>query len=160
MNVANQIQRDTKILLEQMGFQFLDAPTVQEVEGRFLIDVFIDEPKSLIGERGETLRSLQLVLRLMAAKKYKPEIKLDVDVNGYKKKRTEFIKELAYQARRQVLSRGREMRLEPMSSFDRRIIHTTLAAHNDVRTESSGEGSWRRVVVYPTNSAAFSKQSV
>lgn len=149
MNVASQIQKDTKALLEQMGFQFLDAPSVQEEDGRFLIDVFVNEPRSLIGERGETLSSLQLVMRLMAAKKYKSDIKLDVDVNGYKKKRAGFIQELAHQARRQVLSRRREVRLEPMSAFDRRIIHTTLATFEDVRTESFGEGPRRQVVVYP-----------
>lgn len=147
MNVATNIQKDIKELVENLGFQFLHSPTVVEEEGRYSVDIFVNEPRSLIGEKGENLRALQLVTRLIVTKKYSPDIRIDVDVNGYKKKREEFIRDIAHQARRQALSQHKEVELEPMNPFDRRIIHTSLATYNDVRTESRGEGFGRRVVI-------------
>jgi len=147
MNVATNIQKDIKELVENLGFQFLHSPTVVEQEGRYSVDIFVDEPRSLIGEKGANLRALQLVARLIMMKKYSSDIKMDVDVNGYKKKREEFIRDIAHQARRQALSQHGEVELEPMNPFDRRVIHTSLTAYNDVQTESRGEGFERRVVV-------------
>lgn len=147
MNVATSIQRDIKELVENLGFQFLHSPTVVEEEGRYSVDIFVNEPRSLIGEKGANLRALQLIARLIATKKYSPGLRIDIDVNGYKKKREEFIRDIAHQARRQALSQHKEVELEPMNPFDRRVIHTSLTSYNDVQTESRGEGFGRRVVI-------------
>lgn len=147
MNITTNIQKDVKELIEDLGFNFLHSPTVQENEDRISIDVFVDEPRSLIGEKGVNLRALQLVVRMIVSKKYGPDIILDIDVNGYKKKREELVRDIAHQARRQALSKHKNIELEPMNPFDRRVIHTTLTTCNDVKTESRGEGMGRRVVV-------------
>ncbi|MEX2008365.1 MAG: R3H domain-containing nucleic acid-binding protein [Candidatus Spechtbacterales bacterium] len=149
MDLSTQIQKDIKTLVEGLGFQFLDNPMVHEEDDRFFVDIFVNEPQNLIGERGTSLASLQMVMRLIAAKKYRPDIRLDIDVNGYKKKRAEFIKDMAHQARKQVLSRRAPVALEPMTAFDRRVIHTTLASFADVSTGSEGMGPGRHVVVSP-----------
>lgn len=149
--IPSNIQKDIKIILEAMGFNLLHIPAVSEEEGRFFIDIFVDEPRSLIGERGVTLKSLQLIVRLMSAKKYNPDIKIDIDVNGYRKKRQELIRDMARHARLRALDRKRETELEPMNAYDRRVVHMALADYKDVATQSKGEGMYRRVVVSLVN---------
>lgn len=149
MDIRNQLQKDAKSLLEKMGFQFLGNPTIDEEEGRYLLSVFVDDPKSLIGDRGASLNAFQQIFRLIVSRKYDPDIRIDIDVNGYKKKRQEFIREMAFSARRRALNGKVPVELEPMTSYDRRVIHATLANFPDVATQSSGEGYSRRVVVIP-----------
>ena len=149
MDIRNQLQKDMKALLEKMGFQFLNSPLIEEDDGHFMISVFVDEPKSLIGERGMNLRALQQVFRMLISRKYDSDIRVDIDVNGYKKKRQEFIREMAFAARRKALAATIAVQLEPMSAYDRRVIHATLADFSDVQTQSAGEGRSRRVVVSP-----------
>lgn len=150
MNTEAQIKKDIKELVDKMTFNLLHDPEVTKTDERFLVHVFVDEPRSLIGEKGANLRHLQSIFRMMTAKKYGPEIQVDLDVNGYKQRRAEFLKELAFSARKRVLREEKALELEPMNGFDRRVIHTTLADFEDVRTESAGEHPYRRVVVHFT----------
>lgn len=145
--IASSIQKDVKFLLEAMGFNFLHSPTANESEGRFFVDIFVDEPSRIIGERGANLKAFQLIVRLMAVKKYSPDIKIDIDINGYKKKREELIREMALSARLRALNNGTATELEPMSSYDRRVVHMALADYKDVVTGSVGDGMERRVVI-------------
>ncbi|MEX0916670.1 MAG: R3H domain-containing nucleic acid-binding protein [Candidatus Spechtbacterales bacterium] len=149
MDIGNQLQKDAKTLLEKMGFQFLGLPTIEEEDGRYLLSVFVDDPKSLIGDRGANLSDFQQIFRLIASRKYDPDIRVDIDVNGYKKKRQELIRDMAFSARRRALVDKAPVELEPMSSYDRRVIHATLASFPDVATASAGEGRSRRVIVSP-----------
>lgn len=144
---AKNIKEEVKTFVEKMGFNMLHAPEVKKEDNRLSITLFIDEPRSLIGERGVNLHALQLLLRLINLKKYDPEVKLDIDINGYKQKRAEFLREMALGNRRRALEEKRIIELEPMTAFDRRIIHTTLSEFGDVKTESAGETPYRRVII-------------
>lgn len=147
MSTEPQIKQDVKELMDRMTFNLLHDPEVKKTDERFLISVFVDEPRALIGERGSNLQDLQSVLRRMLAKKYGPDVKIDLDINGYKQRRTEFLKELALSARNRALRETKSVELEPMNGFDRRVVHATLADFKDVTTESTGEHPHRRVVV-------------
>jgi len=103
----------------------------------------------LIGRRGQTLDSLQYILRLMVTRHTGLSIALVLDVNGYKRRRGESLHSLALHIAEQVASSGRSCALEPMSAYDRRIVHLTLAEHPYVVTESVGFGEARKVVVLP-----------
>jgi len=103
----------------------------------------------LIGRRGQTLDSLQYILRLMVTRHTGLSIALVLDVNGYKRRRSESLHSLALHIAEQVASSGRSCALEPMSAYDRRIVHLTLAEHPCVVTESVGFGEARKVVVLP-----------
>ena len=70
-----------------------------------------------------------------------------IDINGYKQKRAELLRDMAHRARREASTGSGVVELEPMSAFDRRIIHTTLDAYNNIKTESTGEGRDRRVII-------------
>jgi spoIIIJ-associated protein len=72
-----------------------------------------------------------------------------IDVEGYKQRRCNALQTLATRVAEQVAQKKEPFALEPMPAFDRRIIHLALVDHQDVTTESSGEGEARRVVIIP-----------
>lgn len=146
--ISRNLKKEIKDFVERMGFNLLYDPEVTSSEGnRYLLELFVDDPRALIGERGAYLGSMQAIFRQISFKKYGSEVLIDIDVNGYKKKRAEFLCEFARSTRERVLRETKELELEPMNAYDRRIIHTALAEYSDVRTQSIGETPYRRVVV-------------
>jgi spoIIIJ-associated protein len=103
----------------------------------------------LIGRRGQTLASLQHVVRLIMAHQMQAKIPIVIDVEGYKRRRCEGLRALARRLAEQVKTRRMPFTMEPMPAFDRRIIHLALAGHPDVTTESTGVGEARKVVILP-----------
>ncbi len=115
------------------------SPTNLDVEG--------DDLGVLIGRRGQTLASLQYIVRLIVAEKLESWVPLNVDVAGYKKRRYESLQNLALRLADQVQRSQRLITLEPMPSDERRIIHLALANHPDVVTQIMDEGITRKVVI-------------
>ncbi|MBA7598114.1 hypothetical protein ES703_05124 [subsurface metagenome] len=103
----------------------------------------------LIGRRGQTLSCLQYIVRLIVGHQTKVWLPIIIDVEGYKRRRYDALQALAWRMAEMVKTRGEPFALEPMSAFDRRIIHLALADHHDVTTQSSGEGEARKVVILP-----------
>jgi spoIIIJ-associated protein len=103
----------------------------------------------LIGRRGQTMVSLQYIVRLIIAHKMQVQMPVVLDVEGYKQRRCEGLRILANRLAEQVKNRKAPFTMEPMSAFERRIIHITLADHPDVITESTGVGDARKVVITP-----------
>ena len=106
-----------------------------------------DDLGVLIGRRGQTLASLQYIVRLIVAEKLKAWVPINVDVAGYKKRRYESLQNLALRLAEQVKRSRRLITLEPMPADERRIIHLTLADNPDVTTQSMGEGEMRKVAI-------------
>jgi len=113
------------------------------------LDVTGDDLGILIGRRGQTLASLQYVVRLILAHQTQARVPIVIDVEGYKQRRYEALRALAQRMAEQVKTRGRPFTLEPMLAYERRIIHLALADDPDVTTESVGEGETRKVVIMP-----------
>ena len=103
----------------------------------------------LIGPRGETLDSLQFLSRLMVAHKLHRRANFVVDVEGFRRRREQALTRLAERMAEKARQRGEPIGLEPMSAYERRIIHMTLRDSADVYTESTGEGKQRRVRIIP-----------
>jgi spoIIIJ-associated protein len=103
----------------------------------------------LIGRRGETLRALQYLVRLMVSHRLKHWTNLVVDVENYVSRRRRTLEGLAERVAEQVARTGRMQALEPMSAYDRRVIHVTLRKHPEVTTQSVGEGERRKVTIIP-----------
>jgi len=103
----------------------------------------------LIGRRGQTMVSLQYIVRLIMAHKMQAQMPIVLDVEGYKQRRCEGLRTLALRLADQVKTRNQPFSMEPMSAFERRIIHMTLADNPDVMTESSGIGESRKVTIIP-----------
>jgi len=153
----NDIQK-TKEIAEQFfkeaGFLVVieNKDAFEQEEGKdFFISLEIksEEPKILIGQNGQTLFEIQHLLRNIVRKRIRKNIFLDIDINNYKKKKKEYLKEIALSSADEVFLTKKEKVLPPMSAYERRILHLTLSQRNDVKTESIGEGDERRVVIKP-----------
>lgn len=114
-----------------------------------IIDIKGDDLGVLIGPRGETLDSLQFLSRLMVAHRLHRRSNFVVDVEGFRQRREQALTRLAERMAEKARQRGEAIGLEPMSAYERRIIHMTLRNSEDVYTESTGEGKQRRVRIIP-----------
>jgi spoIIIJ-associated protein len=144
-------------LLDKMGV--LAAVEVVEEGGQrdaasqevtpLILNVVGDELGPLIGRRGETLRDLQFVLRLILSRRLGIWPNVVLDVEGYKAHRIEALRALAQRMATQVRQTGRRVVLEPMPAHERRIVHIALRGDKDVYTESTGEDERRKVQIIP-----------
>jgi spoIIIJ-associated protein len=103
----------------------------------------------LIGRRGDTLRALQYLVRLMVSHRLKHWTNLVVDVENYVIRRQRTLESLAQRVADQVARSGRMQALEPMSAYERRVVHVALRKHPEVTTQSVGEGERRKVTIIP-----------
>lgn len=146
--VASIATEVLETLIKAMGISaevcVTQAPTEEQP---MALDIEGEDLGILIGRRGQTLASLQYVVRLIVAEKMKMWVPINVDVAGYKKRRYESLRGLALRLAEQVKRNQRLITLEPMPADERRIIHLALADHPDVDTESTGEGEGRKVAI-------------
>jgi spoIIIJ-associated protein len=103
----------------------------------------------LIGRRGETLHNLQFLLNLMVSRRTHRWPYILVDVERYRQRRDASLSGLAQRMAGRVSHAHEPITLEPMSAYERRIIHLTLREDSLVVTQSIGEGDNRKVVIYP-----------
>jgi len=153
--MPNQIDLEK---IKKLASQFFEK-TGFEVEFEILSQeetIFIDlttkkdsEAAILIGEKGETLFEIQRLLKAILKKKIKETFYLDLDINEYKKRKIEYLRELARSLAKEVVITGREKELAPMPASERRIIHLELAEKPDVSTQSIGKEPQRRVIIRP-----------
>ncbi|MBU3934567.1 KH domain-containing protein [Patescibacteria group bacterium] len=113
------------------------------------LNLKIEDPQILIGEKGQTLNEIQRILRTLLNKKIEKNFYLDLDINDYKKKKMEYLQALARDLANEAVLNKEPKILSPMSSYERRIIHTELSGRTDIKTESEGEGPDRKVVIRP-----------
>jgi len=113
------------------------------------VDIRGNDLSVLIGRRSETLSAFQYVASLIVGKQTEQFIQLIVDVEGYRDRREKQLVQMAKRMADQVAKTGRRQTLEPMPSSERRVIHIALRDHPDVKTESTGEDPYRKVVILP-----------
>ena len=113
------------------------------------LDIKLNEPQILIGQQGQTLFEIQRLLRMVLNKKLQKIFYLNLDINDYKKKKLEYLKDLAKDLADQVSLTKEEKILSPMSAYERRIIHSELSQRTDVITESQGDSFERHIVIKP-----------
>ncbi len=114
------------------------------------IDLKTEEPQILIGEGGQTLAEIQHLLKAILRRKISEPFYIDLDINNYKRKKVEYLKELAKTAADEVSLTKKEKTLAPMPAYERRVIHLELAERTDVTSESIGQEPDRRVVIKPS----------
>jgi len=112
-----------------------------------VLDIRGDDLGVLIGRRGETLSSLQYITRLIVSQKISGNVNLVVDVEGYKARREQQLRQLALRMAERVASTRKPIALEPMLPSERRIVHLTLRDHPIVTTESVGRDEDRKVTI-------------
>lgn len=136
-------------VLEKMGAKELVFKATDSQDNAY-IQIDGEDMGVVIGRRGETLDALQYLAGL-AANDGGGYFKVSVNIGDYRQKREAALVELAGKVAEQVTSTGRSRALEPMNPYERRIIHTAIQGIDGVVSNSIGEGSGRRVVVYSEN---------
>ena len=120
---------------------------VEEKDKRIYISVNGDDLNYLIGYRGETLNYLQLIFSNVANKEIKHKCSVVLDIENYREKRKVVLEELAEKISKTVIRNKKKIELEPMTAYERKIIHTKLQNNSKVKTYSIGEEPNRRVVI-------------
>lgn len=113
------------------------------------VDIRGNDLSVLIGRRSETLTAFQYIASLIVGKETEQFIQLTVDVEGYRDRREKQLIQMAKRMADQVAKSGRRQTLEPMPSGERRVIHIALRDHPAVKTESTGEEPYRKVMILP-----------
>jgi spoIIIJ-associated protein len=149
---ADSVADFVEELLTQMDVDAIAEPS--EEGGRIYVDILDGDPEDLallIGRHGQTLDAIQELARQVVGHRLDERIKVLVDVEDYRKKRTSQIEDRAREAAEMVLESGEEQPLEPSDALERKIAHDAVAQIDGVRSESRGEDPNRYVVVLPAS---------
>lgn len=111
----------------------------------------------VIGKRGDTLDSLQYLTSLVVNKGSDDYVKVSIDTENYREKRTETLLALSNRLAEKVTKTGKKFTLEPMNPYERRVIHSNLQNNENITTYSIGQEPYRKVVIAPKN-AKYSKR--
>lgn len=145
---ADALDFAKEYLIEAIGALGIDITADGHIE-EDIIHVTIDSKRNpvLIGKNGRTLQALNELVRLAVSNKFHHRYRILLDVGGYKEDK---YGRLAYVARRnanEVLRSQVDVKLEPMTPDERRVVHNTLSGMEHIKTESTGEGNNRAVVI-------------
>ncbi len=136
------------------GLRIDDAELSAEYsEGVIKIILSCEDYGIIIGRRGETLDSIQYLISLAMKKHENAYVRVAIEVGDYREKRNDTLRNLAKKNAQYVLRTGRRYTFEPMSPYDRRIIHTTVQEIEGVESRSIGYNQERRVVIEPVGGA-------
>jgi spoIIIJ-associated protein len=143
-----QIAKNT--LKEMISFIVDDASVVAENTGDTIsLKVKGGNSALLIGKHGRTLDALQYIVQKVVQKQKRTRSRVVVDVEGYRERRKASLTQLALRLGEKVKRSGKPATISPMNAYDRRIIHIALKSETKLRTQSSGTGSLRKLVIYP-----------
>ena len=120
---------------------------VREVDDNVILDLQEKDSSMIIGKRGQTIDALQYLTNLAANRSSEEKVRFILDVENYRERREETIIKLAKSVADRVIRIRQDVKMEPMSRHERRIVHTTLQENKRVETHSHGEEPYRYVVV-------------
>ncbi len=116
---------------------------------RVCFDVKGGNPAVLIGKRGQTLEAIQYLVEKMVNQQKQPRVRIVVDVEGYWENRRASLREMAKRMAEKSKQSGKPVSLGQMNAQDRRIIHLTLKDDPSVKTQSRGDGFFRKLIIFP-----------
>ena len=134
-------------ILDAMGLSAEVSAEVNEEEGNIYIDIEGTDMGSLIGKRGQTLDALQYLTSLAVNRACNQYYKIKLDTENYRERRKSTLENLAKNIAVRVRRTRRNVALEPMNPYERRIIHAALQGDRYVETHSEGEEPYRKVIV-------------
>lgn len=154
MNTSD-IQNLIKELIEKIQVEIKDMSVVTDDKKSTWLSIEVEEPRFFVDKDGEGLHALNhLVHRIIEARSPRPKegeekvpIGILIDINGYQKKHVESIRAVAHMMSERARYFKANVEVDPMSAFERRIVHEFLAEAEDLQTESIGTGRDRRVVI-------------
>ena len=149
--IETEMSREAKEYLSQLlSLMGVDVElTSVEKPGGLYMNASGPDAGTLIGYRGETLDALQYLVSLKINKSEDDYHRVSLDAEDYRAKREEILVKLAHRLASKAVKTGRKVSLEPMNPYERRILHSALQGHANVRTHSEGSDPYRRVVITP-----------
>ncbi|MFA5841617.1 MAG: R3H domain-containing nucleic acid-binding protein [Candidatus Paceibacterota bacterium] len=146
---SDEIKSIIEELLQKLSAEFVSVDfSDEEGDGVIRFAIKTNEPDVLIGRDGITLLAMNHVVRKMAEKEDDPlNPKFIIDVNDYQKNKLDELKQKAKMMAERARFFKSSIPLEPMSSYERMIVHSFLSVFDDLATESAGEGPLRHVVI-------------
>ena len=148
LNNLEQIKEEIRTFFDKTTFD-LDVDVSLKENSTIFINVNSREPQILIGEGGQTLIDIQRLLKMMLKKKTSDKIYVDLDINNYKKRKMDNLKDLARQTADEVVLANEEKILFAMPPYERRVVHLELAKRLDIATESVGNDPNRKIIIKP-----------
>lgn len=145
----NLIKEITKNLLAPFGFNS-EIFTIEEKDSTLFVNLKDEEDVGyLIGYHGKTLDSLEFLLNLLLYYKTGDWSQVVINIGDYREKKEEYLHQAADKAIEKALYLLEPIPLNPMNAKERRLVHMYIKERDDVYSESEGEGSERRVIVFP-----------
>lgn len=141
------IRKYLETIIKGMGIEDVTISSREEEEETVYELETSEQHGVLIGRHGETLDAVQYLVRLFANKNTDGNRKVSINIGDYREKRAESLKEFAARSASQVLKYGRNVKLDPMNPYERRIIHTAIQGIEGVTSHSVGYDSERRVII-------------
>lgn len=143
-----QAQQNVENFLKDFSKNFEEIVYEVKYENEFLtIEINGQDSTKLIGYRGDVLNSLQVILNSIANRNCDARVKVILNIGDYKQKREIALEELADKISKTVSRTGKQVTLEPMMAYERKIIHNRLQQSKYVKTYSIGEEPYRKVVI-------------
>ena len=151
-NATSKVKYSMEFIKSVIGQFYTGEYTfkIYKTQTGYIIKIVGDDAGCLIGRKGETMEALSYLTSLAANRFEDSDEKISVDVADYRQKREKDLQQMAKKMAAKVVKTGRFYSFEPMNPYERRIIHATVGSIEGVRSESKGEGSQRRVVIYST----------
>lgn len=150
MEDTETVKKIIETILEKMTIS--GSVEITDVLGGVSFQIRTPDGGVLIGENGQNMLAFYYIVKRLAERALgEREFQFSVDINDYQRKRIEEIKERARMGAQRVRYFKKEVVMQPMSAYERRIIHLTLAEDPDITTESRGDGEMRSVVIKPVN---------
>lgn len=144
-DAAEFAQEYLKTAIGGMGIEITTSATVQDE----IVKVTIDSERNpvLIGKAGKTLQALNELVRLAVSNKYHHRYRILLDVGGYKEDKYSRITYIAKKAAKDVVRSKVDIKLDPMTPDERRVVHNALNGMAHIKTESYGEGADRAITI-------------
>lgn len=148
--VKNQIQQTEKYIHELTKSMGVEVEIVTNVQGNHVtFELSGEKIALLIGKRGQTLNALQYLVHLVLNKDGKQFYTVTVDAEGYRSRRKETLESLALKMADKAKRLNKKVALEPMPSYERKIIHSALQRNKSISTYSDGVEPHRHIVIKP-----------
>jgi spoIIIJ-associated protein len=145
-DIASEAESFLQGLFKTIGTD-ITTRSIEEDE-KVYIEIISNSAGLIIGKRGKTLEALQLLVNIIVNKKGEKWKKVILDIENYRDKREQTLRELAEKVARRVKKSGKPQYLEPMNPFERRVIHMSLQNDPHVETKSEGNGNLKRIKIY------------
>jgi spoIIIJ-associated protein len=152
-DLEGQADAAADFLDELLGYMDIDAIAEPNPQGGHMYVDIVDGPEDdmslLIGRHGQTLEAIQELTRMAVSRRLDQRVRVIVDVEDYRKRREERLEEHARELAQRAIESGREQELDPMNSYERKLVHDAVADVDGVETVSRGEEPARYVVIRP-----------